>query len=475
MSHRIEEDLLGRREVPDDAYYGVHTLRATENFRVTGTCVSDVPDLVRGMVEVKRAAALANREFGVLDARIADVIVRACDEILVSGRCLDQMPVDLVQGGAGTSVNMNVNEVLANLALELLGRPRGDYATVSPHRHVNRSQSTNDAYPTGLRIATVVAVQRLVGRLAYLEAGFRDKAGELADVVKMGRTQLQDAVPMTLGRELGAFAELVAEERRYLMSSAALLCEVNLGGTAVGTGVNAPAGFGTTAVAHLRASTGLPLTRSVDLVEATSDCGAYVSMHGALKRLAVKLSKICNDLRLLSSGPRAGLGEINLPELQAGSSIMPAKINPVVPEAVNQVCFKVVGNDVAVTMASEAGQLQLNAMEPVVAQCLFESTTWLQNASDMLLARCVEGITANREVCLEHVRQSVGIVTYLTPALGHAACDEIGRVCAETGRSVREVVLERGLLDEATVDRLLSIDTMEVGRRDLSGAVGGQP
>ncbi|WP_454085426.1 aspartate ammonia-lyase [Georgenia sp. Marseille-Q6866] len=457
---RTEEDLLGQREIPDDVYWGVHTLRAVENFALSGTRVRDLPDLVRGMVLVKKASALTNRDLRTLPVDIADAIIGACDEMLETGRCLDQFPVDVYQGGAGTSVNMNVNEVIANLALERLGLPKGRYDVVHPNDHVNKSQSTNDAYPTGLRIATHQAVERLKARLEALAGTFGRKGHEFSRVLKMGRTQLQDAVPMTLGQEFSAFAALLSEELLNLSRQQALLLEVNLGATAIGTGLNTPPGYTVRAVAHLAEVTGLPVVRSENLIEATSDAGAYVSMHAALKRVAVKLDKICNDLRLLSSGPRAGLGEINLPEMQAGSSIMPAKVNPVIPEVVNQVCFSVMGNDTTVTMAAAAGQLQLNVMEPVIATALFESISLLTRACDTLDRRCVSGITANEEVCRRNVMSSIGLVTFLNPIIGHHNGDRVGREAARSGRGVREIVLEWGLLTEAEVDDVLSVENL---------------
>ncbi|MFC4554346.1 aspartate ammonia-lyase [Georgenia faecalis] len=457
---RTEEDLLGRREVPAEAYYGIHTLRAAENFRLSHQAVSDVPALVRAIVAVKKASALANRDLRTVPAEVADAVVAACDDVLAGGRCLDQFPVDLFQGGAGTSVNMNANEVIANLALERLGLPKGRYDVVNPNDHVNRSQSTNDAFPTALRLAVYGVVEDLKGVVGTLVDALAAKGEEFAHVLKMGRTQLQDAVPMTLGQEFAAFAALLTEEIRHLERSQHLLLEVNLGATAIGTGLNAPQGYAERAVARLAEVTGLPVVPADDLIEATSDAGAYVSMHTAVKRVAVKLGKICNDLRLLSSGPRAGLGEISLPELQAGSSIMPAKVNPVIPEVVNQVCFKVIGNDVTVSMAAEAGQLQLNVMEPVIAQALFESVSLLTRACVTLRDLCITGVRANEEVCRAYVMRSIGLVTYLNPIIGHHNGDLVGRECARSGRSVREVVLERGLLTEAQLDDLLSVENL---------------
>ena len=466
---RTEEDLLGAREVPLEAYWGIHTLRATENYRMSATVIGDEPAFVRGMVQVKKASALANRELGTLTPEVADAIVWACDQILEAGRCLDQFPIDVFQGGAGTSVNMNTNEVVANLALEHLGYAKGRYDVVHPNDHVNKSQSTNDAYPTGFRLGLYAAVQSLEAELCELIDAFLGKSRQFADVLKMGRTQLQDAVPMSLGQEFQAFAVLLDEEVERLIHNSDLLLEVNLGATAIGTGLNTPPGYQEAAVRHLRELTGLRIKGASNLLEATSDTGAYVSMHAAIKRLAVKLSKICNDLRLLSSGPRAGLGEIRLPERAAGSSIMPAKVNPVIPEVVNQVCFKVIGNDVALTFAAEAGQLQLNVMEPVIGQTAFESISLLRNAMRTLRELCVIGIEANEEVCRHNVLNSIGIVTYLNEVIGHHNGDLVGRECARSGRDVREVVLEMGLLDEKVLDELLSPENLLRPRyRDMS-------
>ncbi|OOR99164.1 aspartate ammonia-lyase [Haemophilus paracuniculus] len=460
MSVRVEHDLLGEREVPSHVYWGIHTLRAVENFNISKTTISDVPEFVRGMVMVKKATALANGELGAIPKKIAKAIVAACDEILEKGRCMDQFPSDVYQGGAGTSVNMNTNEVVANLALEILGYQKGEYQHLDPMDHVNASQSTNDAYPTGFRLAVYNSISQLIEKISYLQTAFDNKANEFADVLKMGRTQLQDAVPMTVGQEFKAFSVLLEEEVRNLKRTAELLLEVNLGATAIGTGLNTPEGYAPLAVKYLSEVSGLPCVLSENLIEATSDCGAYVMVHGALKRAAVKLSKVCNDLRLLSSGPRAGLNEINLPELQAGSSIMPAKVNPVVPEVVNQVCFKVIGNDTAITFAAEAGQLQLNVMEPVIGQAMFESISLLANACVNLRDKCIDGITVNREICESYVFNSIGIVTYLNPFIGHHNGDIVGKICAKTGRSVREVVLERGLLTEEQLDDILSLDNL---------------
>ncbi|MDR2378612.1 MAG: aspartate ammonia-lyase [Bifidobacteriaceae bacterium] len=455
-STRLETDLLGPLEVPAEAYYGVHTVRAVDNFPISGRTVGDIPALIQAYALVKKAAAGANRELGALRPELAEPIEAACDRLI--GETSDlaaQFPVDLFQGGAGTSVNMNVNEVIANLALESLGEAKGRYDLIDPNDHVNMSQSTNDTYPTALRLALLMSLDGLADALRRLQASFARKGEEFADIPTMGRTQLQDAVPMRLGQEFTAFAVLIEEELKHLASEAALLVEVNLGATAIGTGVTAPPGYAERAVARLAAATGRPFVISQDLVEATSDCGAYVSLHGALKRSAVKLSKIANDLRLLSSGPRTALREINLPERQAGSSIMPAKVNPVIPEVVNQIAFKVIGNDLVVTLAAEAGQLQLNAMEPVIAQSCFESIQLLRAGCETLGLKCIDGITANPEVTRAYVRDSIGLVTFLAPVLGHRLCDEIGQEAEASGRSIRQVVEDRGLLDQATLDRLL--------------------
>jgi aspartate ammonia-lyase len=457
---RVEEDLLGQRHVPADAYYGIHTLRAIENFNISSTTISDVPEFVRGMIMTKKAAAIANAELSVIPADIAKHIIDACDLILDTGKCMDQFPSDVFQGGAGTSVNMNANEVIANVALELMGKEKGQYEFINPNDHVNKSQSTNCAYPTGFRIAVYNSVSKLIESIEYLKGAFDAKSEEFADVLKMGRTQLQDAVPMTVGQEFHAWAVTLNEEIRNLQYTSKLLLEVNLGATAIGTGLNAAKGYQELAVKELAVVTGLDCVPAEDLIEATSDCGAYVMIHGALKRLAVKLSKVCNDLRLLSSGPRAGLNELNLPELQAGSSIMPAKVNPVVPEVVNQVCFKVLGNDNTISFAAEGGQLQLNVMEPVIAQAMFESLEILSNACVNLRDKCISGITVNREVCEAYVHNSIGIVTYLNPYIGHHEGDIVGKICAQTGKSVRDVVLERGLLTESDLDEIFSVENL---------------
>lgn len=451
---RNEHDLLGDRAVPAAAYWGVHTLRAIENFPISGQTVATAPDLVNALAAIKQAAALANRDLGLLDPVLAAAIVAACEEIR-AGALHDQFVVDLIQGGAGTSTNMNANEVIANRALELLGAARGDYARLHPNEHVNMGQSTNDVYPTALKIAAWQGIERLAQAMAGLRQAFAEKAAEFADVLKMGRTQLQDAVPMTLGQEFGTYALMLAEDESRLSEAAGLICEINLGATAIGTGITAHPEYAARVCAHLRDITGIALVTAPDLVEATQDCGAFVQLSGVLKRVAVKLSKTCNDLRLLSSGPRAGFNEINLPAKQAGSSIMPGKVNPVIPEVVNQVAFEVIGNDVTITMAAEAGQLQLNAFEPVIFYSLSRSIAHLIAACGTLEENCIRGITANRERLRASVENSIGIVTALNPYIGYAHATEVALEAHVSGRGVAELVLEKGLMTREKLDAVL--------------------
>jgi aspartate ammonia-lyase len=454
VTTRVEHDLLGDKEVPNDAYWGVHTARARENFPITGTTVSTYPHLVEAFAAVKEAAARANAGLGLLPFPVAEAICAACKEIR-EGALHDEFVVDVIQGGAGTSTNMNANEVIANRALELLGHDKGDYAHVHPNEHVNLSQSTNDAYPTAVNIATIIAVRELSEAMTVLERAFAEKAVEFRELLKLGRTQLQDAVPMTLGQEFGTYAVMLGEDRLRLDEAVTLLHEINLGATAIGTGLNTPPGYAEAACRHLTEITSLPLNTATDLVEATQDCGAFVHLSGVLKRIAVKLSKSCNDLRMLSSGPRAGLNEIDLPPVQAGSSIMPGKINPVIPEVVNQVAFEVIGNDVTITMAAEAGQLQLNAFEPIILHALSESITHLKSACLVLADRCVAGITANPEVMRGFVENSISLVTALNPAIGYSAATEIAKEALATGRGVAELALEQGLLPADKLTELL--------------------
>ncbi|WP_150426999.1 aspartate ammonia-lyase [Dechloromonas sp. CZR5] len=442
---RLEHDLLGDREVPDSAYYGVHTLRALENFPITGIPIAVYPDLIRALAQIKKAAAQANRQLGLLDATRTDAIVAACREV-IDGQLHDQFVVDVIQGGAGTSTNMNANEVIANRALEILGKARGDYKALHPNEHVNMSQSTNDVYPTALKLATYVGIFRLVDAMAYLRKAFERKADEFADVLKMGRTQLQDAVPMTLGQEFSTYAVMLGEDEERLKEAALLIREMNLGATAIGTGINAHPDYAPLVCRKLAEISGIPVVTAPNLIEATQDCGSFVQLSGVLKRVAVKLSKVCNDLRLLSSGPRAGFNEINLPPRQAGSSIMPGKVNPVIPEVVNQIAFEVIGNDATATFAAEAGQLQLNAFEPIIAHSLFKSVLHLTNGCKVLADHCVNGITANRDLLRESVERSIGIVTALNPYIGYANATEVAAEAFRSGRGVAEVVIERGLM-----------------------------
>jgi aspartate ammonia-lyase len=456
---RNEHDLLGDRAVPAAAYYGVHTLRAVENFPISGNPISIYPDLIRALACIKQAAALANRELGMLDATKCDAIVKACEEIR-AGRLHDQFVVDVIQGGAGTSTNMNANEVIANRGLEHLGHARGDYSFLHPNEDVNMSQSTNDVYPTALKLAGYIGIFRLVDAMAVLRRAFEAKADEFRDVLKMGRTQLQDAVPMTLGQEFSTYAVMLGEDEERLKEAAMLIREINLGATAIGTGINAHPDYAGLVCRRLSEITGIPVVTSPNLIEATQDCGAFVQVSGVLKRVAVKLSKTCNDLRLLSSGPRAGLNEINLPAMQAGSSIMPGKVNPVIPEVVNQIAFEVIGNDVTVSFAAEAGQLQLNAFEPIIAHSLFKSVTHLRNGCLTLAERCVKGITANRERLRALVDQSIGIVTALNPYIGYANATQVAQEALATGRSVAELVLEKKLLSRERLEEILQPDVL---------------
>ncbi|MBE0554845.1 MAG: aspartate ammonia-lyase [Rhodobacteraceae bacterium] len=456
---RSEHDLLGDRDLPRAAYWGIHTLRAVENFPISGTRIGQVPDLIMALAAIKEAAACANAALGHLDGARRDAIVAACREIR-AGALHDQFIVDQIQGGAGTSTNMNANEVIANRALELMGQERGRYDLLHPNEHVNLSQSTNDVYPTALRLAAHAGIGRLIAAMAGLRGAFAEKAAEFADVLKMGRTQLQDAVPMTLGQEFNTFAIMLAEDEARLAEAAALMLEINLGGTAIGTGITTDPAYAPLVCAELARITGLPVVPAFDLIEATQDCGAFVQLSGVLKRVAVKLSKTCNDLRLLSSGPRAGLAEINLPAMQAGSSIMPGKVNPVIPEVVNQVAFEVIGNDVTISFAAEAGQLQLNAFEPMIAYSLFRSVSHLEAACRTLETRCIRGITANRAALRASVENSIGLVTALNPILGYEATTRLALEAFHTGCSVPDLVRRAGLMTEAQLAAVLNPETL---------------
>ncbi|MGI4872186.1 MAG: aspartate ammonia-lyase [Janthinobacterium lividum] len=457
---RLEHDFLGELPIPGDAYYGIQTLRALENFHITGIPVKVEPLFVQALAFVKKGAALTNKALGVLDPAIADAITQACDRV-ASGEFDNQFLTDMIQGGAGTSVNMNANEVIANVALEILGHPKGEYQYCHPNNHVNCSQSTNDAYPTAFRIALNNKLAGYRDTLAELADAFFAKGEEFRNVLKMGRTQLQDAVPMSMGDEFNAFATNLREELLRIDDSRRLISEINMGATAIGTRINAPTGYAELVTENLRQITGLDLSLAGDLIEATYDTGAYVQLSGVLKRTAVKLSKICNDLRLLSSGPRCGINEINLPALQPGSSIMPGKVNPVIPEVVNQTAFYVIGADLTVTMAAEAGQLQLNVMEPVISFALFTSISYITNACRTLREKCVVGITANAEHAANMVHNSIGIVTQLNPVLGYETSASIAKEALATGKSVHDIaVTERGLLTQEKWDEIFTFENL---------------
>jgi aspartate ammonia-lyase len=460
MANRTEKDFLGEKELPDSVYYGVQTLRGKENFNITGIPMSLEPNFVKAFGYVKKAAALANRDLGVLEPRIADAIAAACDR-LIAGEMRDQFVTDFIQGGAGTSTNMNANEVIANLALERLGHSKGDYHVVSPNDHVNFGQSTNDVYPTAFRLALILRLESYMEALQRLQQAFVAKGREFDRVLKMGRTHLQDAVPMSLGQEFQGWGTTIGEEVQRIAEVQKLLHEINLGATAIGTSVTAAPGYPELATRYLSQLTGLKFILATDLVEATSDTGAYVLLSGVLKRTASKLTKICNDIRLLASGPRCGLNEIHLPQLQPGSSIMPGKVNPVIPEVVNQVSFLVVGLDLTVTLAASAGQLQLNVMEPVITFALFTSIATMQHAVDSLRVNCVEGITANAERSRDMVLNSLGIVTVLKPSLGYKQCAEIAREGYESGKSLHDIVVkERKLLTQEKWDAMFSFENL---------------
>lgn len=452
---RNEKDLLGTKLVPANAYYGIQTLRARENFDISGIKLSFYPDFIRGLAKVKKAAACANFDNGNLSEDIKDSICQACDEICM-GMLQNQFIVDMMQGGAGTSTNMNINEVVANRALEIMGKPLGAYEFCHPNNHVNQSQSTNDAYPTAIKVSLLDANDKLIVVLRRLISAFDAKSFEFNSVLKMGRTQLQDAVPMSLGQSFKAFSSTLKNEVSRLTLCSASFLEVNMGGTAIGTGINAEPLYRERVVCHLSSITGRELRLADDLIEATHDTGAMVMYSSSLKQLAVKLSKICNDLRLLSSGPRAGFNEINLPPMQPGSSIMPGKVNPVIPEVVNQIAFKVIGNDLTVTLSAEAGQLELNVMEPVMIESIFESIEMLKNGMSTLDEKCIRGITANADVCEANVKNSIGIVTALNPYLGYGVCTELAKEALETGASIYDLVLKQRLITKLKLDDILS-------------------
>jgi aspartate ammonia-lyase len=451
---RIESDFLGQKSIPAGAYWGVHTARAVENFPISGTRISAMPDLIRALAQVKKAAARANADLGVLDRKLAGAIILACEDLLADQHH-GEFVVDVIQGGAGTSTNMNANEVIANLALEKLGFEKGRYDVLHPNDHVNASQSTNDVYPTAMRVALWSAIDRLLASMAILRTGFEAKADEFRSVLKIGRTQLQDAVPMTLGQEFLTYAVMMGEDELRLREARALIEEINLGATAIGTGINAPAGYADMACLYLAQECGIPVVKASNLIEATQDTGAFVQLSGVLKRVATKLSKICNDLRLLSSGPQAGFGDIKLPARQAGSSIMPGKVNPVIPEVMNQVAFEVIGNDMTVTMASEAGQLQLNAFEPIMGWSLFKSIEHLSQACLTLQSNCVAGIEANLPLLAKRVRESVTLVTALNPLIGYEKAALIGKTALATGLPIADIAESLGIMSRVEVEAWL--------------------
>jgi aspartate ammonia-lyase len=461
---RIESDALGSLMIPGDVDYGIHTARAAANFPITGTLLRHYPELIQSLAMVKKAAAMTNLELGVLPAAIAKPVITACDQ-LIAGQGHQNFIVDMVQGGAGTSTNMNANEVIANLALRVVGRKRGDYGHINPNDHVNLSQSTNDVYPTAVRLTMVRACPELIASQQLLIAALMEKAVAFDDVIKVGRTQLMDAVPMRLGSEFRAFAVTIGEDIERLRECAKLLCEVNLGGTAIGTGINTPQHYSATAIAYLADISGVAVVPAGDLIEATSDMGAFVTFSGVLKRIAVKLSKMCNDLRLLGSGPRAGFGEIKLPAVQAGSSIMPGKVNPVIPEVINQIAYQVIGNDLTVTMGAEAGQLQLNAMEPVIVFNILQSMRMLTRGMAVLRERCIVGIEADRARCQELLEHSLVAVTAINPYVGYAVASAVAKTALQTRRSIREVVLAEGLMSEAQLAEAFTTENLLGQRR----------
>jgi len=456
---RKEKDLLGEREIPVEYYFGIQTQRALENFSISRTKLFHYPQFIKALADVKAGAAMANRDLGLMDEKIANAIIEACNDIK-DGMLHEHFVVDMIQGGAGTSTNMNINEVVANRALEIMGHEKGDYKYCHPNNHVNLSQSTNDAYPSAMKIALYRHIGELVKSLEKLVDAFEIKAKEFSQVIKMGRTQLQDAVPMTLGQEFEAFAYTLSEEVQRINQNRKLFLEINMGATAIGTGINSDPDYTPLVTRHLADITNIPLREAKNMIEATSDTGVFVMNSSTVKRLAIKLSKISNDLRLLSSGPRTGINEINLPPMQPGSSIMPGKVNPVIPEVVNQIAYRVVGNDLTITMASEAGQLQLNVMEPMIAFSLLESIDILINGMETLREKCIIGITANEERCKEMVMNSIGLVTALNPYLGYENSSKIATEAMLTGKKVYDIILDQGLMDKKMLDEVLKPENM---------------
>ena len=461
---RTEHDLLGEMEIPVEYYHGIQTVRAVENFNISRSKLFHYPKFVNALADVKAAAAVANHQLGLLDEKIKNAIVQACKEIK-DGALHEFFVVDMIQGGAGTSVNMNANEVIANRALEILGHEKGEYKYCHPNNHVNLSQSTNDAYPTALHLAVYNSIGDLIESYKKIVVAFRNKSLEFKDIIKMGRTQLQDAVPMTLDQEFEAFAVILEAEVEHLVQSRSQLCETNMGATAIGTGINSDPEYASLCTKHLADISGTPVVLADNLIAATSDTSVFVFNSSIIKKGAVKLSKISNDLRLLASGPRTGFGEINLPPMQPGSSIMPGKVNPVIPEVVNQIAFKVIGNDLTVSMASEAGQLQLNVMEPIIAFSILESIEILIEGIETLRIRCVEGITANEDRCRDLVMSSIGLVTAINPYLGYEASTKLASEALHSGRGVYDLVLESGLIEKEKLDDILKPENMVQPRK----------
>lgn len=456
---RVESDLLGSVDVPSDVLYGVQTMRGIENFPISKFHLNEYPAFIRGLAMTKLGAAMANHELGLLPDQMFEAIAQACREIM-DGKHHEFFPVDMIQGGAGTTTNMNANEVIANRALQIMGHEAGEYQYCSPNDHVNCAQSTNDAYPTAIHLGLYATHLKLQEHFAALIESFQKKADEFAGIVKMGRTQLEDAVPMTLGQTFSGFASILRDEVKNLDFAAQEFLTINMGATAIGTGICAEPGYAEKCTAAIASITGWDIKLSGDLVGATSDTSCMAGYAAAMKRVALKMNKICNDLRLLASGPRCGLGEINLPARQPGSSIMPGKVNPVIPEVMNQVAYKVIGNELCVAMSCEAAQMELNAMEPVMAQCCFESAELLMNGFDTLRIRCIDGITANVEKCLSNVRNSIGIVTALNPIIGYKNSTKIAKEALESGRGVYELVLEHGVLTKDELDEILKPENM---------------
>jgi len=465
---RIEHDLLGEREIPEDALYGIQTLRAMENFSITKIPLSHYPQLIKGLAYIKKAAAMANYDLGLLEKNKKKAIVQVCDEILLD-RHLKHFIVDMIQGGAGTSTNMNINEVIANRGLEIMGHKRGEYEYLHPNSDINMAQSTNDVYPSAIRLGILLSYKKLKKSMSKLSIEFLRKSEKYQDVIKVGRTQLQDAVPMTLGQEFKVWGGMIQdsiEDINYVIKSK--LSVLNMGGTAIGTGLTADPSYANLVLLHLRELTGIEeLKTADDLIQATQDTSNFVSYSSVLKILAVKLSKISNDLRLLSSGPRAGLNEINLPAVQPGSTIMAGKVNPVIPEVVNQVAFQVIGNDLTISLASEAGQLELNAMEPVIAFDLFQSQDILINAMNTLRTRAIKRITANKEVCRKQVFNSISLVTALNPYIGYENATYVAKIALKTGREVIDIILEEKIMDKETLDKLIAPDKLIKATRKI--------